>query len=117
MPDIRAKSNGGRVSRGRFNLTIEIDDNHDGKPRLEFLTGQFARAAEALIRNGDRGVTSLEISNWALRLSHYIHVLRNRHNLVIETVMEDHFEPVEGRHGRYILRTRCRIVEQGRIAA
>lgn len=117
MPEIRAKSNGGRVSRSRFNLTIEVDDSPDGKPRVEYLKGQFARAAEALIRNGDRGVTSLEISSWALRLSHYIHVLRNRHGLVIETVMEDHFEPVEGRHGRYVLCTPCRIVEQGRIAA
>jgi len=111
------KINGGRVSRSRFNLTIEVDDNHDGKPRLECLTGQFARTAEALIRNGDRGVTSLEISTWALRTSHYIFVLRHKYGLEIETVMEEHHQPVEGRHGRYFLRSPCRIVENRGIAA
>ena len=75
-------------------------------------TGQVARALRALVQAGARGVTALEISSWALRLSHYIFVLRTRHALVIETIREPHGDGADGRwHGRYVLRSPVTIRE------
>ena len=69
-------------------------------------TGQVDRALRALVHAGAKGVTALEISSWALRLSHYIFMLRTRHGLVIEMTREPHGDGADGRwHGRYVLRS------------
>lgn len=78
------------------------------------VTGRYAQTLKALIDAGDKGTTALEISSWALRLSHYIDVLRkdDRFHLNIETQLEPH--EVDGmgagRHARYFLRSRVQIV-------
>ncbi len=83
-------------------------------------TGRYGQTLKALIEAGDKGVTALEISSWALRLSHYVDILRKdeRYRLHIETQLEEH--EVEGmgagRHARYFLRDRVRLVD-GREAA
>jgi len=59
-------------------------------PEIIHLTGQTARTLQSLIIAGDSGVTALEISSWALRLSHYVFVLRTEHNLNIEMRREEH---------------------------
>lgn len=83
-----------------------------GAERTISCTGQVARTLRALVEVGPRGVTSLEISNWALRLSHYVFLLRRRHGLDIETLREPHDGPSgPGTHGRYILKTPVRIVQ------
>ena len=64
------------------------------------VTGQTAKALEALVERGAAGVTSLEVSSWALRLSAYVHDLRHDYGLTIETVREDH---EGGWHARYRL--------------
>jgi len=74
------------------------------------LVGRFAQTLRALVDAGDRGVTALEISTWALRLSHYVYVLRHRCGLAIEMARESHDG---GWHGRYVLRTPVRIVAVG----
>ena len=84
----------------------------DGTLRTLAFEGQEARTLRALIESGERGITSLEISTWALRVSHYVFKLR-RAGLVIETQREPHDGPVPGKHGRYFLRSRVRIVEPG----
>ncbi len=66
------------------------------------VTGQVARALEALVHRGSAGVTALELSSWALRLAHYVFVLRSQFGLVIETEREEHDG---GWHGRYRLRS------------
>ena len=66
------------------------------------VTGQTAKALAALAEAGKRGVTALEVNSWAYRLGAYVHELRHRHGLAIETQREPH----EGCwHGRYVLRS------------
>ncbi len=77
------------------------------------LKGQKAKTLKALIENGDKGCTALEISKtFALRLSEYIRALRSDGlaggcNLNIITNKETN--PV-GWHGRYILCDNVKIV-------
>jgi len=49
---------------------------------------------------GNRDVTALEVATWAYRLGAYVHTLRHRHGLSIETRRELH---EGGWHGRYVL--------------
>ncbi len=85
------------------------------------VTGRYAQALKALIEAGPKGVTALEISSWALRLSHYIHILRkdDRYQLDIETINEEH--EVDGMgpgiHGRYVLKSRIELLSQSQEAA
>lgn len=69
---------------------------------------QISRMLYALIKRPVRGVTSLDISTWALRTSSYIEQLRYRYGFEIETIMEPHDT---GMHGRYFLRTPITIKE------
>lgn len=66
------------------------------------VTGQCAKALAALAGAGPRGVTALEVNSWAYRLGAYVHTLRHRHGLAIETQREPH---EGGWHGRYVLRS------------
>lgn len=72
------------------------------------VTGQTARTLLALIKAGAAGVTAIEISSWAFRLSHYVMVLRHKHRLAIPMFWEAH---EGGKHGRYILRSTVTILE------
>lgn len=78
----------------------------DGQPFT--VTGQTARTLLALVKAGEAGVTALEISSWAFRLSHYVMVLRHKHRLAIPMVWEAH---EGGKHGRYVLRSTVTIIE------
>ena len=64
--------------------------------------GQTAKALIALIKAGANGITALEVNSWAYRLGAYVHELRRRHGLAIETQREGH---EGGWHGRYVLRS------------
>ena len=66
------------------------------------VNGQVAKALGALVTAGEHGVTALEVSSWAFRLGAYVHTLRHRHALAVETVRELHDG---GWHGRYVLRS------------
>lgn len=74
--------------------------------RME-LAGQKARTLYALVKNKKTGISSLEISSWALRLSGYIHQLRGK-GFTIETRDEKHDG---GIHGRYFLKDAVKIVK------
>ncbi|MDE2467139.1 MAG: hypothetical protein KGO02_26015 [Alphaproteobacteria bacterium] len=78
--------------------------------------GQEARTLLALYNAGAAGLTALEVSNWALRLSHYVYKLRAL-GLSIDMEREQHGGPIPGRHGRYFLRSGIRIINTGRAAA
>lgn len=71
------------------------------------LSGREAWALYALMRAGEKGITPIERP--APRWSHYIMLLRRR-GLVIETVNERHGGPFTGRHGRYVLRSKVRLL-------
>lgn len=83
------------------------------KGRAFSLTGQNARCLTALIESGNRGITALEMSSWALRLAAYVHILRSEYLLEIETITEPH---PGGHHGRYILRDEVEIIEKEEIS-
>jgi hypothetical protein len=71
------------------------------------VTGQTAKALGALVTAGPDGRTALEVSTWAYRFGAYVHLLRRDHGLSIETVREEH---EGGWHGRYVLRSRVRLL-------
>jgi hypothetical protein len=75
------------------------------------VTGQTARALVALVKAGPAGVTALELSSWALRLSAYIHRLRHENGLAIVTERERHDG---GWHGRFVLRCPVILLEAGK---
>lgn len=89
-----------------------------GEPAIEakgpfgrfMVTGQTARALVALVKAGKGGVTALEVSSWALRLSAYVFTLRRDYGLAIETVREKHDG---GWHGRFVLRCPVVLLEAG----
>lgn len=85
--------------------------NGNGLLNVE-LVGRYAQTLSALIAAGPRGITALEMSSWALRLAHYIHVLRKDYGLDISTEHENHGGQFPGRHGRYRLHTRVRILDE-----
>ena len=74
------------------------------------VTGRYAQTLRALVEAGNRGTTALEISSWALRLSHYIFILRTRDGLNIENRNEPHDG---GQHGRYFLLSQVEIKGSG----
>ncbi len=72
------------------------------------VTGQTAKALAALMAAGAQGVTALEVNSWAYRLGAYVHELRHRHGLAIETQREPH---EGGWHGRYVLHSPVSTME------
>lgn len=90
----------------RRSLSLDFED--EAGRRWSF-TGRDAWALRALLGAGERGCTAID--HVGPRWSAYVHKLR-RAGLDIETVDERHGGPFPGRHGRYILRTRLRIVER-----
>lgn len=72
------------------------------------LKGREAWTLSSLVETGERGVIPLERP--APRWSAYVHTLRKR-GLVIDTIDEQHAGPYPGAHGRYILRTRLRVLK------
>lgn len=72
------------------------------------VTGQIARTLRALVEKGQKGVTALEMSTWALRLAAYVHILRTQCGLAIITLWENH---PGGKHGRYVLQTTVQILK------
>lgn len=73
-----------------------------GADRPFVVRGQTAKALIALVAEGDRGVSALEVASWAYRLAAYCHELRTRYGLAIRTEREEH---PGGWHGRHILET------------
>jgi len=86
----------------KLNLTFQI--SRPEGTEIITLNGQYARTLAALIDSRKNGITALEISSWALRLSHYIFILRTEYGLNIRMVRETHDGIAgPGWHGRYIL--------------
>ena len=101
----RGESNSAQKSKRRkHSLRVIV---HGAEPRHLTITGrQTCRTLRALIDGGERGTTALEVSTWALRMSHYISELRHRWGLNILTTSEPHDG---GEHGRYVLLDRVSI--------
>ncbi len=74
----------------------------NGSPKTYEVKGRDAETLIWLLRAGEAGITALEVSSWAYRLSSYIHHLRHEYGLEIRTIMEPHDG---GKHARYVLIT------------
>lgn len=85
-------------------LLVQRLDTHE----MLRLKGREAWTLSSLVETGERGVIPLERP--APRWSAYVHTLRKR-GLVIDTIDEQHAGPYPGAHGRYILRTRLRVLK------
>jgi hypothetical protein len=94
----------------KLRITAEII--HGIETRTITLKGQYARTLRALAEAGSKGITALEVSNtWAMRLAHYIHILKREHSLPIRMEWEKHNGAAgPGRHGRYFLDAQASIV-------
>lgn len=79
------------------------------------LTGRDAWALSELVKAGKQGCTPID--NPGPRWSGYVHNLRRKHGLIIETVDESHGGPFSGTHARYILKTPVRIIDGMEVAA
>lgn len=66
--------------------------------------GRTAWMLDRLLAAGAAGCSTLE--TFAPRVSDYIHKLRTRYGLNIESVPEAHDGPFKGHHARYVLRSR-----------
>jgi hypothetical protein len=95
-------------------LKLEFQNLFTGSVHL--VEGQEARCLLALHEAGAHGVTSLEISSWALRTSHYVYKLRKL-GLAIDMEREKHGGVAPGHHGRYRLLTGIQILSEVREAA
>jgi len=95
----------------RLRITAAIADA-DGAERTIATTGQIARTLRALTEAGSRGITALDVAGtWALRLSHYVFVLRRDYGLNIPLTWERHEGAAgPGKHGRYHLANDVRIL-------
>lgn len=102
----------------RLTRTFEIREPEGNRTINTY--GQVARTLVALLDAGDKGITSLDISSWALRTSSYISDLRHRHGLDIQTNDENHENPdgFVGTHARYILKSKvAEILDDQEVAA
>lgn len=72
------------------------------------LTGKLARILRKLILAGSRGLTQYDVYLITTRLAGFVHVLRTKHKLEIDTARMPHSG---GTHGLYVLRTQVSIIE------
>jgi len=85
--------------------------------RTVTVRGQYARTLRALIESGRKGITALEVSStWAMRLAHYIHILKREYSLPIRMEWEKHDGAAgPGRHGRYFLDAQASIIANSEL--
>jgi hypothetical protein len=99
--------------RNRKNMsTLRFARNEQPECKL-LLVGRCAQTLWHLHKAGEKGITALEVSSWALRLGAYVHTLRRDYGLNIITLREPHDG---GYHGRYVLKTPVQIVESSMSA-
>jgi hypothetical protein len=84
----------------------------DGLARTLKCNGRIAQTLEHLLEAGPKGITALEMGTWAVRLSHYVWVLRHRHLVNIATRFEEHGGEFPGKHARYTLRDQVQILDR-----
>ncbi|ACP23932.1 hypothetical protein NGR_c01290 [Sinorhizobium fredii NGR234] len=82
----------------------------DGAPHT--MRGRPAWALELLIDAGSAGCTP--ITDPGPRWSSYVHILRKRSGLVIDTLRETHDGQFPGTHARYVLRSPVEVLRSWR---
>ena len=109
------------MAKGEILKATVIEANPDyplltERREIEVTGARFIQTLRALLEAGNRGTTALEMSSWALRLGHYVFILRHKYGLDIETKTEPHDG---GHHARYVLHSQVRLIDAdaGRAAA
>jgi len=90
----------------RLLVTAEIQDGIE--TRTVELAGRDAWALQELVKAGATGCTPLD--HPGPRWSGYIHKLRRKYGIHVETIGEMHAGQFAGRHARYVLRSIVRII-------
>lgn len=90
----------------RLHITAEVIDGIE--TRTVEMTGRDAWALAALVKAGARGCTPID--HPGPRWSGYVHKLRHKYGIHVETIDEKHGGQFAGRHARYVLRSVVRIV-------
>jgi hypothetical protein len=95
----------------KFRILARVEP--DGLP-FE-VKGREAWALENLVQAGNRGCTPID--HPGPRWSAYVHKLRHKRGLVIETVDEGHDGPFAGTHARYVIHSQVTVLQkEGRAA-
>lgn len=89
----------------KWSATFRV--THEGKPYSHYVKGRVAQTILALVNAGEAGITAAEMSCWAYRLGAYVHILRTKYGLDIETLHEGH---EGGWHGRYVMHSTVTIL-------
>ena len=97
----------------KLNITAEVIDGIE--TRTVTLSGRDAWALQELVTAGTRGCTPID--HPGPRWSGYVHKLRHKYGIHVETVDERHGGQFAGRHARYILRSNVRIIATREVRA
>ncbi|HAD86496.1 MAG TPA: hypothetical protein DCG48_03955 [Rhodospirillaceae bacterium] len=97
-------------------LTAIVFRDGDAPLRIVVTGNRFCRTLRELVKVGPRGTTAAEMASWALRLAHYVHILKRNYGFHIDMKREPNSDGI-GWHGRYFLRDRVQIVGPEREAA
>lgn len=87
---------------------VFLVENSAGETGLLELSGREAWALKELVDAGASGCTP--VTHPGPRWSGYVHRLRHRRGLAIETVHEAHKGPFPGTHARYLLRSKVSVL-------
>jgi len=90
----------------RLHVTAKVVDGIE--TRTIELSGRDAWALCKLVKVGAKGCTPID--HPGPRWSGYVHKLRHKYGLHIETIDEQHGGQFSGRHARYVLRSVVRVI-------
>jgi hypothetical protein len=96
-----------------LNIIAEVIDAIE--TRTITVTGRDAWALCELVKAGARGCTPID--HPGPRWSGYVHKLRHKYGLHVDTIDERHGGQFAGRHARYILRSVVQIVATSKAVA
>ncbi|TIP24118.1 MAG: hypothetical protein E5X67_30540 [Mesorhizobium sp.] len=100
------------MSRPKDKIWVRVKVLPDGEPITIY--GREAWCLRRLIEAGEKGCTPIEQP--APRWSAYVHDLKHKFGIVIDTVHEAHAGPYAGSHARYVLRSLVVIIEDSESA-
>lgn len=91
-----------RKARRKTSPLVAYIGAGDQRRQISVTEDRVKQTLRALAESGARGITALEVSSWALRLGHYVFLLRKRYGVNIQTINEPHsIGGVNGHHARY----------------
>lgn len=100
------------MSRSKNKIWVRVKVLPDGEPMTIY--GREAWCLRRLIEAGEKGCTPIEQP--APRWSAYVHDLKHKFGLGIDTIHEPHTGPYAGSHARYVLRSIVAILDDNETA-